>query len=150
MLSKSGLNFWTEDSDSCWGFPLAPGTTIIRPGGAVAELANRSALRAYAVKMAEGRITADELRDYLVKGGSFQREKTYDRVRDFFVGDYQASVLRFFIDGPRGFETRLPTDRPKSLQILLDVGSDPNLLSAANRVGGESLLSLTLFAAQRP
>jgi hypothetical protein len=44
----------------------------------------------------------------------------------------------------------LPADRPKSLQILLDVGSDPNLLSAANRVGGESLLSLTLFAAQRP
>ncbi len=125
----------------------APGASAIRPGGAVAELANRSALRAYAVKMAEGRITADELRDYLVKGGSFQQEKTYDRARDFFVGDHQGSVLRFFIDGPRGFEARLPADRLQSLQILLDVGSDPNLRGPAKSVGGENLLSPTLFAA---
>jgi hypothetical protein len=125
----------------------APGTTAIQRGGALAELANRSALRAYAVKMAEGRITADELSDYLVKGGSHQREKTYDRSRDFFVGDNQGSVLRFFINGPRWVEITLPADRLKSLQMLLSVGSDPNLRGPADSVGGENLLSPTLFAA---
>jgi hypothetical protein len=121
--------------------------TPVQPGGALAEMTHRSALRAYAVKMAEGRLTADELIDYLAKGGSYQREKSYDRSRAFFVGDGQGSVLRFFIDGPRGSRTPLPGDRLKSLQILLDVGSDPNLQGPAKGVGGEDLLSPTLFAA---
>lgn len=122
-------------------------TVTIRPGGAIAELANRSALRAYAVKISEGSITANEMADYLIKGGSYQREKSYDRVHDFFVGSDQGSILRFFIDGPRGVESRLPADRLKSLQLLLDVGADPNLQGPSDSVGGENLLSPTLFAA---
>ena len=119
----------------------------IQPGGALAELANRSALRAYAVKMGEGRITADEVADYLIKGGSYQQDKSYDGVRNFFVGKGQGSVLRHFIDGPGNGERRLPADRLKSLQMLLDVGADPNLQGSSDGVGGENLLSPTLFAA---
>lgn len=129
------------------GAAQAPRTTTVQPGGALAELAHRAALRAYAVQMAEGRLTADELSDYLTKGGSYQREKSYDGSRDFFVGDDRGSVLRFFIDGPRGSKTPLPGDRLKSLAILLDLGSDPNLQGPAKGVGGENLLSPTLFAA---
>lgn len=119
----------------------------IQPGGALAELANRAALRAYAVKMGEGHISADEVTDYLIKGGSYQREKSYDGVRNFLVGQGQGSVLRFFIEGPGTGERPLPVDRLKSLQVLLDVGADPNLQGPSESVGGENLLSPTLFAA---
>lgn len=124
-----------------------PDAAAVQPGGALAELAHRAALRAYAAKMAEGRLTAEELRDYLTKGGSYQRKKSYDSSRDFFVGADQGSVLRCFIDGPRPSRIALPGDRLNSLQMLLDVGSDPNLQGPAQAVGGEDLLSPTLFAA---
>lgn len=149
LLISAAAMAWQEGAlaQQATDTPLATHDTMIKPGGAIAELANRSALRAYAVKIVDGSITADEVVDYLVKGGSYQREKSYDRVHDFFVGGDQASILRYFIDGPRGVEGRLPVDRLKSLKILLDVGADPNLAGPSNNVGGENLLSPTLFAA---
>lgn len=124
-----------------------PENTAVKPGGFIAETMNRSALRAYAVKMAEGRVTVDELTDYLIKGGSFQKIQSYDRAKDFFVGSSQLSVLRFFIAGPRVDRARLPAERLDCLKLLLDVGSDPNLQGPSSMVGGEDLLSPTLYAA---
>lgn len=124
-----------------------PENAMLKPGGLLAATLNRSALRAYAEKMADGRITAAELTDYLIKGGSFQRAQRYDRTKDFFVGSAQQSVLRFFIAGPQVESSTLPTERLKCLKLLLDVGSDPNLPGPEDEVGGEDLLSPTLFAA---
>ncbi len=99
----------------------------VQKGSWATALFNRGRLRSYAKKFSDRTITPDEVRDYVIKGGSVNHYKSYDLIHNFFVTPFTGSILNYFIDGGKLADNReLPAKRLESLKILLNAGASPN------------------------
>ena len=100
--------------------------TKIKQGSRLKAMFNRSDLRDYAQKIRSGEITEQEIRDYIVKGGSLDQHVLYDGMKNFFVGAPQYSLLNFFIKRRFELDQPLAENRLEILSILLSAGANPN------------------------
>jgi len=99
----------------------------IKQGSKVKALMSRSELRRYAIKIESGEITEDEVREYIIKGGSIDQYKYYDYSRSFFVGTPQYSLLNRFIQSRYYTDQQnKPEDRLQILSLFLSAGANPN------------------------
>lgn len=100
-------------------------------GGLISSLWNRGTLRSLSAKIRNHSVTADEIKEYIAKGGDIDHLRNYDWTRSFFVGDNESPLLNHLILPPPATSTYpaqpRPPDRLQSIRLLLAAGADANL-----------------------
>jgi hypothetical protein len=113
-------------------------------GGWLRALFHRGTLRELSKKIEKGTITPEEVRQYVDAGGSLDRLKSYDALRDFEAGSADVPLLNYFVAA----DPRRPPQagRIESLEILLSAGADPNRTYAKGVLASRGAIAPTLLA----
>ncbi len=102
---------------------------VISRGSFIAELWNRSILRAYSQKIVSRTIQPEEVSNYIVKGGNINAFTAYSFMN--IAKPLPDPLVNFFIYADSA--KSLPPDRIKSMELLLSVGADPNRWTSDSR-----------------
>lgn len=94
-------------------------------GSWLSEIWFRKELASYAKKIKASTITYKEAIEYISKGGNIDQFQTYDRMKDFFVGAPEYSILVSFIADKNNPDIVKNKDRLNILKLFLSAGSSP-------------------------
>lgn len=121
--------------------------TSLKRGSWFSQKFNRKTLRKYAEKMVARTITQEEMIDYISKGGSIDKLKSYNSSKNFFIGKSDYSILSLFLKQRYEHDESPVKDRLAILTMLLKVGANPNFTISDNDVSSTSHMSPILHAA---